>query len=207
MEEHDDELTSPGTNVEVEIKEMMGLFDTPAFARRGQELEELLRRLRLRCRQARFERLDMVHVRLRQWSRAVTNPMAWTKVFAYSIEPLWALSEAETPRWASETAPIRRQIEIAENLIVAVCRFNNRWVQFLDGLKLDAANAVINDYNRYYLLEKECVLGSTRLAARFFTPVAKLGRDELLRDHCLLPVPELCDQDSRTQGKNRSILF
>ncbi|MGP0066478.1 MAG: hypothetical protein ACLQGP_23180 [Isosphaeraceae bacterium] len=75
-------------------------------------------------------------------------------------------------------------------------RFNQRWLQFLDGLKLEAANAVIEDYNRYYLLEKECVLGSARLAARFFTPVARLSRDQLVCDHPLLPVPQLIDQGS-----------
>ena len=118
----------------------MGLFDAPAFARRGQELEETLRRLHERCRQARAERLDMVHVRLRQWARAVTGPEAWSTVFAASIEPLWPLSEAEPPQWAGEPAPIRRQLDIARDLIAAVVRFNHRWVQFLDGLKLEAAN-------------------------------------------------------------------
>jgi hypothetical protein len=199
LDETDEPLTTVNGDVEVEIKEMMGLFDAPAFARRGQELEDTLRRLRERCRQARLERLDMVHVRLRQWARAASGPESWPAVFSASIEPLWPLSEAEPPRWAGESAPIRQQIEIARNLIAAVGRFNQRWVQFLDGLKLEAANRVIDDYNRYYLLEKECVLGSARLAARFFTPVARLSREQLLRDHPLLPVPELIDRTSRSR--------
>jgi hypothetical protein len=194
VDETDESLTTISGDVEVEIKEMMGLFDVPAFARRGQELEDTLRRLRERCRQARAERLDMVNVRLRQWARATTGPEAWSAVFSASIEPLWPLSGAEPARWASESAPIRRQFEIARDLIAAVCRFNHRWVQFLDGLKLESANRVIDDYNRYYLLEKECVLGSARLAARFFTPAPRLSREQLLRDHPLLPVPDLLDR-------------
>ena len=194
MDESDESLTTVSGDVEVEIKEMMGLFDAPAFARRGQELEDTLRRLRERCRQARAERLDMVHVRLRQWSRAVTGPEAWSAVFSASIEPLWALSGAEPARWASELAPIRRRVDIARDLIAAVCRFNQRWDQFLRGLKLEAANKVIDQYNRYYVLEKECVLGSARLAARFFIPVPRLSREQLLRDHPLLPVPALLDR-------------
>jgi hypothetical protein len=50
---------------------------------------------------------------------------------------------------------------------------------------------VIEHYNRYYVLEKECVMGSARLAARFFTPIPSLTVDRLLRDHPLLPVPRL----------------
>ncbi len=197
MDETGESEMNPGGDVEVEIKEMMGLFDAPAFARRGQELEDTLRRLRERCHRARLERLDMVHVRLRQWSRAVIGPESWSGVFSASIEPLWTLTEADPPQWAGMSAPVRRQLEIARDLIAAVVRFNQRWVQFLDGLKLDAANAVIDDYNRYYLLEKECVLGSARLAAQFFAPVARLSREQLLHDHRLLPVPELIDPGSR----------
>jgi hypothetical protein len=50
---------------------------------------------------------------------------------------------------------------------------------------------VIDQYNRYYVLEKECVMGSSRLAARFFTPIPQLTPERLLRDHPLLPVPDL----------------
>jgi hypothetical protein len=193
-----DETTTPFRNdVEAELKEMMGLFDAPAFARRGHDLEDMLRRLRERCRRARVERLDMVHIRLRQWSSAVTGPGAWSSVFAASIEPLWPLSEATPPRWADSPAPLRRQQAIARDLIAAIVRFNQRWAQFLDGLKLDAANAVIDGYNRYYLLEKECVMGSARLAARFFTPAPRLTHEQLLRDHPLLPVPELLGRGAR----------
>jgi hypothetical protein len=191
LDEPDESLTTTVGDVESEIKEMIGLFDAPSFARRGQELEDTLRRMAERCRRARVERLDMVHVRLRQWARSVTGPSAWVGVFSTSIEPLWPLSEAEPPRWAETPVSLRRQIEIARDLVAAVARFNDRWLQFLDGLKLDAANAVIDQYNRYYVLEKECVMGSARLAARFFTPVPILTRDQLLHDHRLLPVPDL----------------
>jgi hypothetical protein len=193
VDEPDESLTTTMGDVDAEIKEMMGLFDVPSFARRGQELEDTLRRMAERCRRCRLERLEMVHMRLRQWARSVTGPAAWSGVFSASIEPLWLLSGAETPRWSAAPAPIRRQLEVGRDLVAAVTRFNDRWLQFLDGLKLDAANAVIDQYNRYYVLEKECVMGSARLAARFFTPVPLLTHDQLLRDHPLLPVPELLD--------------
>jgi hypothetical protein len=187
-------------DVEVEIKEMMGLFDAPSFARRGLELDDSLRRLDGRCRRARADRLDMVRLRLRQWSRAVTGPQAGTAVFSTSIEPLWPMSEADPPQWADTAAPIRQQYGIARDLVTAVNRFNQRWSQFLEHLNLEPANRVIDHYNRYYLLEKECVMGSARLAARFFTPVPCLTREQLLRDHPLLPVPELIDRGARGRG-------
>ena len=139
----------------------------------------------------------MVRLRLRQWSSAVTGPAAWSGVFTRSIEPLWPLSDAEPPRWSGAMAPLRRQRSIARDLIAAVLRFNGRWLQFLDRLNLEPTNLVIEQYNRYYLLEKECVMGSARLAARFFTPVAMITKEGLLHDHPTLPVPELAGGPAR----------
>ena len=195
MEEQTDEtLSTLSGDVEAEIKEMMGLFDAPAFARRGQELEEMLKRLDQRCERARADRLDMVRVRLRQWTRVVTGPDGWTVLFATPIEPLWPLSSAEPPQWAPAPAPRHRQLSVARDLVAAVSRFNRRWTEFLESINLGVANVVIDHYNRYYVLEKECVMGSGRLAARFFTPVPLLTPETFLRDHPLLPVPELIDR-------------
>jgi hypothetical protein len=190
----DDTYGSPPTlnaDFEIEVKEMMGLFDVPAFARRGQDLEITLRLLHERCRKARVKLLDMVQLRLRHWSRAVTGPDAWSTVFARSIEPLWPLAAAEQPTWAEVPASIRGQRVIAGDLIASVLRFNRRWERILEQLNLEPANTVIDQYNRYYVLEKECVMGSARLAARHFQPVPLLTRSTLLNDHPPLPVPEL----------------
>jgi hypothetical protein len=194
-DETDESLTTLSGDIETEIKEMMGLFDAPAFARRGHELEEVLRRIDVRCRQARVDRLEMVQVRLRQWARIANGPDAWTAVFAASIEPLWTLSGAEPPQWGATLPPPRyRQLAVARDLVAAVERFNRRWTEFLESLHLGAANVVIDHYNRYYVLEKECVMGSGRLAARFFTPIPLLNPAQLLREHPLLPVPALIER-------------
>jgi hypothetical protein len=190
-----DEADAPpptlNADIETEVKEMMGLFDLPAFARRGQDLEITLRLLHERCHKARLQLLDMVQLRLRQWSRAVTGPDVGPAVFTRSIEPLWALAKAPPPTWAQFPAPIRRQRIIAGDLIAAVLRFNRRWEQFLKQLNLDPVNTVIDGYNRYYVLEKECVMGSARLAARNFQHKPLLTTAILLDDYPTLPVPEL----------------
>ncbi|MEJ7638628.1 MAG: hypothetical protein WKF75_11795 [Singulisphaera sp.] len=190
MEETEDSI-SPALNVETEIKELLGLFDAPAFARRGQDLEYALARLHDRCARQRDAMLDMVRVRLRQWSSAVTGPEGWSSSLTAPIDPLWTLGGAEPPAWTDRPAPIRRQRTIARDLVASLNRFNRRWSGYLDGLDLEPSNRTVDLYNRYYLLEKECSLGSARLAARHFVPQARVTREALLEAHPTLPVPGL----------------
>jgi hypothetical protein len=178
-------------DVETEVKELMGLFDLPAFARRGQDVEFVVRKTHERCRRVRGELLDMVHLRLKQWSQAVTGPGAWAGVFTQPIDPLWPLTHATPPQWSATSAPPRRQLAIARDLIAATARFNRRFSEFIEALNLEPTNTVIDHYNRYYVLEKECVMGSARLAARHFQPVPRITPATLLADYPLLPVPQL----------------
>ena len=190
MDDRDDEGTPLG-GVDAEIKELLGLFDVPAFARRGQDVESALVRLRSRSGRHRASMLDMVRLRLRQWAGSASGPEADATVFRSSIAPLWRLSEAEAPRWAARSAPPRKLRAIARDLIASVERFNRRWAEHLDGLDLAPINRQVDDYNRYYLLEKECSLGSARLAARNFIPKTHVSLDDLRSDLPLLPVPVL----------------
>jgi hypothetical protein len=192
----DESLPTLNSDIEADVKELMGLFDLPAFARRGQELEHAIKRLHDGCTTARGQMLDMVRLRLRQWSRAVAGPTSWSGVFAASIEPLWLLSEADSPAWARSPATPRLQRAIAGDLVSAVLRFNRRWLEFVAQVNLEPTNSAIEQYNRYYVLEKECVMGSARLAARHFTPAPTLSADSLLAEHPTLPVPELVDGPS-----------
>jgi hypothetical protein len=190
VDENQPSWPAGNSDAEADVKDLLGLFDVPAFARRGQDLEFAVRRLHDRCRAARESMLDMVRMRLGQWSTAVTGPAAWKLVFARSIEPLWTLSGAKPPHWANQAAPIRRQKLIAGHLQSSVLRFNRRWTQYLGRLNLDPTNQLIDQYNRYYVLEKECAMGSPRLALRHFSPVPLLTTESLLHDHPCLPVPE-----------------
>ena len=181
----------PSMSVDSEIKELMGLFDVPAFARRGQDLEYSLKRIHARCLQEREESLEMVRLRLRQWSRVATGPEDWREVFAGPIDSLWQRAQSQPPVWAVWAAPARQKRTVARDLVASVQRFNLRWRQFLESLNLGPTNQVIDQYNKYYVLEKECVMGSARLASRHFKPVPQLSPEVLLRDYPMLPVPEL----------------
>jgi hypothetical protein len=190
MDDSNDE-SMPLGNFEAEIKELLGLFDVPAFARRGQDLEYALVRLRTRSKFHRAAMLDMVRLRLRQWAAASTGPEVELRFFRDPIARLWPLAEAETPKWAGRSASSWRLRAIARDLIFSVERFNRRWADFLERVDLGPLNRMVDDYNRYYLLEKECSLGSARLAARNFEPKARVTLDEIREEFPPLPVPVL----------------
>lgn len=165
-------------------------LEIPAFVRRGQYVESMLQGLDDRCRRNRLRMLDMVHMRLRQWAKLAISPEDWRDVFRSSIADLWPLTDAEPPAWAAIRSSPRRRKAAARDLIASVERFNGRWVEFVDRLDLSLTNEAVEDYNRFYLIEKECALGSTRLAAMNFRPVARATAEKLLADFPPLPVPE-----------------
>lgn len=178
---------------DVELSKVLGLFDVPAFARRGADLEHALARLHQRLARTRDGLLDMVRLRLRQWAAVATGPDDWPDAFAGPVAPLYVFASAESPAWAAAPAPPRRRRAVARDLAASVVRFNRRWLHVLDGMTLDAVNRQIDQYNRYYVLEKECVLGSARLAARNFVPRGRVTRESLLADFPTLPEPRLAD--------------
>jgi hypothetical protein len=186
-----DEQTPVVMGDEFELNQILGLFDVPAFARRGHELEYALDRLDRRLGRERAGLLDMVKLRLRQWAAVATGPDDWRGAFAAPVASLYALAAAEAPAWADRPAHDRRRRAAARDLAASVARFNRRWLDVLDGLRLDAVNSQVEQYNRYYVLEKECVLGSARLAARFFVPKPPVTRGSILARHPALPAVAL----------------
>ncbi len=188
-EEARNELTEmPGTT-DPELRRLLGLFDTPAFTRRGQELDETLERLHARCRRERERLGEMVAVRLRQWARLATGPRDGMDLFWESPEALGnALGQPPLP-WAVVAGSTRRRRGAARDLSASVVRFNRRWTQFLLDFDLRSVNQTIDQYNRYYLIEKECALGSARLAALHFRTIPAVSADSLAIAYPPLPDP------------------
>ena len=185
MEDSDE--TPELTTADPEMRQILGMFDVPAFARRGQELEFAIERLNARCRRERAEMLEMVLLRIRQWGREAAGTDDGGEYFSMSMEPLRIACGIESINWALARGSSRRRAVAAKDLIASVERFNRRWSRFLEELKLDAINVMIEHYNRYYLLEKECVFGSSRAAARNFQTRERLTPEALLEDHPFLP--------------------
>jgi hypothetical protein len=174
-----------------ELRELLGLFDVPAFARRGQDLETVIRHLHDHCHRERQMRLEMVRVRLRQWAACVTGPADWSATFTGPLDALWAAAGAGPLAYAARSAPLRRQRACARDLAASVLRFNRRWVSFLEKLNLKPINDMIDDYNRYYLFEKECFFRSPRLALRYFAARERITPERLLSEYPRVPVPGL----------------
>ncbi len=182
---------SSETDADAHVREVLGMFDVPSFARRGHDLESAIARLDDRCRRERTQRLEMVHMRLRQWAQVVSGPGGWAGVFTAPLGALYLAAGAPEPTWAAATASLRRRKAAANDLVASVERFNRRWLRFMDELNLGPVNRLVEEYNRCYLIEKECVLGSPRLAARLFEPAEPVTLESLLFRHPPLPVPEL----------------
>lgn len=179
-------------STENEVKELMGLFDAPAFARRGRDVEWAFQKTIVVCRNKRLELLEMVHCRLRMWAAATTGPGDWPLAFQEPIDSIWCISGAPEPIWKGSGTPSSKQVvQLATSLLQSVDRFNSRWLAWVNQLQVDSINRQIDHYNKYYILEKECIVGSARLAARLFQPHPRIEPAWLLEQFPLLPVPKL----------------
>lgn len=176
------------------ICEMIGRFDAPAFIRRAKRVEESYRALLARLESERSDKLKMVCLTLGQLhALAGAWPALVPLLTAEDIARLIALHNRLQPRLRMPLEPTRSarvlRLAIAE-LREAMERFNRRWQEVLDQLDLAPLNAERDGYNRYYLLEKECALGSARAARASFRPLQPMTRDHLWELFPLLEVPE-----------------
>jgi hypothetical protein len=73
----------------------------------------------------------------------------------------------------------------------AVVRFNFLWAGLLQDIDLTHLNALRDGYNRYYVIEKECVVRSRDIALAGFKPLPPLTPADLAREFPPLPVPRL----------------
>jgi len=174
---------------------VLGLYDTPAYVRRGLELTESRERVFRRCEAMREDWLRWVRVHLRMLRLHIDN---WCMLREYLssdedcciLANLAAalLNDGPTPGLRDGSAwGVRRKLR---DLIECIERFNHRWTRFLAGLDLSEVNARAAAYNRYYLLEKECAMRSPRLAARGFEPAKELTHEELALRFPCLPTPK-----------------
>ena len=189
MADQTDDATPAVASGEAEINAVLGLFDVPAFARRGADLDYALDRLHRKLGRERSGMLDMVRMRLKQWAALANGPDDWRDAFAAPVYPLYEQAGAGEPSWAPKPASGRKRRAAARDLIASVDRFDKRWRAYLDAARLDSVNRQIDAYNRYYVFEKECVVGSARLAARLFVPKPEVTREGLAALYPPIPVP------------------
>jgi hypothetical protein len=195
------------------LAEVLGRYDTPAYVRRGVQLAHAREQVFLRCEVARGEQLRGVRTQLRslhcslsEWSRlrahlATERDYQLVCELDVALRPdglsaVPAIPAPELVKYRPTTGKRFSPLSIVQRaevraLVRSIEWFNRRWAQFLTAFDLSAVNRQVDDYNRYYLLEKECAMRSPRLAARGFVPARHITREELMERYPLVAVPQL----------------
>jgi hypothetical protein len=167
------------------FNEVLAQYDGPAYLRRARRVQAAYDQLLDLCRRQREEWLVMVRVRLAtlralagRWD--VLAPHLADERQLRDLEELWTQLDPHL-RAPIEPDPSPRMLRGAlGELGDSVRRFNRRWVAFVREQDLGPLNAERANYNRYYLLEKECAVRSPFIARAGYKPLDPLTTDDLL---------------------------
>jgi hypothetical protein len=180
------------------FKRFLSHYDAPAYIRRARGVQAALDQLLDYCRGRRAEWLEFVRMRIAKlhalagdWGTLL--PLLADNdqldILRYHLAALASPLRAPVETTSSSHVLRRALRELDESLE----RFNQRWRMFLTNVDLTAVNQLREGYNRYYVLEKECAVRSTRIAKQGFTPLPPLFHDDLMAQFPFLPVPRLRD--------------
>jgi hypothetical protein len=176
------------------VKDFLGLYDVPAYVRRARRVQDAYENLIDRCRRQRQDWLQMVRVRL-GLLRALAGDWERLRPLLGADAPMEVLQGLEVelaPRLRQRMTPAKSQRTLRRCLLEltgSIDRFNARWIRFTTSVDLSAVNALRDDYNRHYLVEKECAMRSARLARLGFQPLPHLTIADLLARLPPLQVP------------------
>lgn len=163
----------------------------PAYVRRAKHVEEAFDGLLARCQDRRAFAAAGVADKLNLLRSCPALPLRLGGLLAGAadltafrqLDALFPTAPAAVP------LPERKLARALHDLAAAVDRFNAAWASFLNGLDLKPVNELRADYNKYYLLEKECAVRSPRLARQGYRPLPPLTVEELFARFPLLPRP------------------
>jgi hypothetical protein len=178
-----------------EVAELLAHYGAPAYVRRARGVEEAWEGLLAQCRRKREEWLPMVRLslaRLRDLAGDLEalRPLLGDKQVAM-VESLLVELRPQLRLPLEPTTSVRALRRAVRELTTSLERFNRRWLRFVPEIDLDPVNALRADYNRYYLLEKECALRSPALARRGYRPLEPLTLADVEAVLSPLPVPRL----------------
>jgi hypothetical protein len=178
------------------VKRVLGSFDVPAYVKRGLRLEAEERALLGRCASLRDKKLLRVKLAVITCWATLKQPEDLSPHCSSPTEfhHLLQLAELVTPErrpLAQRPASPRRIAKRLRQLIDEGQRFNETWRRLLDAIDLGPLNAMIADYNKFGLFERECAMRSVRLAAHGFQTRRPWDRADLFRHFPLLTIPRL----------------
>ncbi len=176
------------------LNEMIGRYRAPSFIRRAKLVETTWSQLLERAAKARRDRLAFVGLRLGQL-RALAGNWDALRALLPDEDDLMRLRELFDElqprlRLPLEATPSKRVLRAAlRELKDAMTMFNERWSRWLAKVDLKPINQAREDYNRYYLFEKECAVGNVRVARIGFAKLEPIAFEEVARLFPLLQVP------------------
>jgi hypothetical protein len=184
---------APARDDELRIRMIVAAqYDAPAYVRRARAVEDAFDNLLDRCRRQRIEWLAGVRLHLGALRAGAGDWVNLRPLLAddEQIDVLKLLhAEAGDPEYAMVGPQHGRGLRRAlRSLAGSIGRFNCRWRAYIVELDLSPINALRDGYNRNYLLEKECAVGSARLLPQTFRRLAPVTSGEILDR--LPPLPE-----------------
>jgi hypothetical protein len=176
------------------LQEMCGRFGTPAFVRRAKLVETSWTELMTVCENNRNDQLAFVGLRLAQ---LLALAGGWDMIRANldntaQMDQLARLHAQLEPRLQMPLEPTfsgRILRSAAAELVEAIERFNARWKGWLARLDLSRVNKLRDEYNRYYVFEKECSVGNVKVARLGFRNLAPVSLQEIEQRFPTLDVP------------------
>jgi hypothetical protein len=176
------------------FQQFLGPFGGPAFARRAREVETAYDSLVLSCQRKRGEWLACVRLRLGTFVALAGSSSALAAILespeqARILETLHAELQPRLRLPVAPTTSVRVLRAALAELREAIGFFNQRWLTFMRNLDLQKLNLLRDGYNRFYVMEKECALGSARVARQGFRKLDPLRPDDFLAVLPLLPMP------------------
>jgi len=178
------------------FQQVLSHFDAPAYVRRARRVQQAFDDLVARCRRQRDEWLMMVVIRLGTlrilagtWDRLL--PHAANDEQISVLERLWDELKPDLQVRVEPTSVEKTLRRAIGQLATDIEAFNRRWTAFLPSVDLSAVNELRGDYNRYYVLEKECAVRSLAVARHGFRPLPPLTTADLVEVLPELPVPRL----------------
>lgn len=176
------------------FRQILGHYDAPSYIRRARAVEVGLAQLLQHARNKReelfsFVRLDLATLRAQAGDWEALDGIVSVKVRRY-LEGLFRELQPKLRSPVEATTSPARLRKTLEHLRHSVGRFNERWRKYLDDIDWRNINRVREDYNKYYILEKECALRSSRLARQDYRRLEPLSSADILVEMPFLQLPD-----------------
>ncbi len=134
-------------------------------------------------------RLSRVFFLSDEWTRFLDSVCAKD-----DVEYLTRLYDEWKPVLRSVVKPARNEKELRKavsELALSFESFNRRWNRSVQEIDIESLNRLREGYNRYYVFEKECALGSSLLAQLGFVKQKPVSAEDLLELFPPLKIPQV----------------